>query len=69
MLGNSSCELLTLLVKDLQKMYYEFPIAYNEIIESAAVSLKEELMLKEEALRMSELENAENEDKIKIQMT
>ena len=64
MLGNSVCDLLTLTVKDLQKMYYEFPKAYNEIIEGAAVSLKDELMLKEEALRLSELENAENEGKI-----
>jgi hypothetical protein len=46
MLGSSPCELLTLTVKDLQKMYYEFPKAYLEIIDSAAVSLKDELMLK-----------------------
>jgi hypothetical protein len=64
MLGSASCELLTLSIKDLQKMYYEFPRAYQEIIESAASSLKEELMLKEEALRLSELENAENEGMI-----
>jgi hypothetical protein len=65
MLGPTSCELLTLSIKDLQKMYYEFPHAYSEIIDSAAACLEEELMLKEEALRLMELENAENEDLIK----
>jgi len=42
-------------------MYYEFPQAYFEITESAAQCLQEELMLKEEALRMLELENVESE--------
>jgi hypothetical protein len=60
-LGSHPCELLTLSVKDLQKMYYEFPRAYFEITESAAQCLQEELMLKEEALRMLELENVESE--------
>ena len=60
-LGSHPCELLTLSVKDLQKMHYEFPRAYFEITESAAQYLQEELMLKEEALRMLELENVESE--------
>ncbi len=51
-------------------MYYEFPTAYFEIIESAASCIEDELMLKEEALRLLGLEKVENEikDKLKDRM-
>jgi len=56
-----NCELLTIQMEDLLKMKLEFPIAFGDLLSGAKSSLKKELMLKLEIIRISQLEEGENE--------
>ena len=57
-----NCELLIILIADLLKMKLEFPSAFNELVTGAKSSLKKELMLKLEIMRISELEEGEKKN-------
>jgi hypothetical protein len=56
-----NCELLTIQMEDLLKMKLEFPNAFADLLSGAKSSLKKELMLKLEIIRISQLEEGENE--------
>ena len=56
-----NCELLTIQMEDLLKMKLEFPNAFGDLLSGAKSSLKKELMLKLEIIRISQLEEGENE--------
>jgi hypothetical protein len=57
-----NCELLIIQIVDLLKMKLEFPSAFNELLTGAKSSLKKELMLKLEIIRISQLEEGEKQD-------
>lgn len=57
-----NCELLIIQIVDLLKMKLEFPSAFNELVTGAKSSLKKELMLKLEIIRISQLEEGEKQD-------
>ena len=57
-----NCELLLLETVDLLKMKSEFPICFSHLVENAKSSLKKELMLKLEVVRISQLEENEKEN-------
>lgn len=57
-----NCELLVIQIVDLLKMKLEFPSAFNELVTGAKSSLKKELMLKLEIIRISQLEEGEKQD-------
>lgn len=57
-----NCELLVLQIVDLLKMKLEFPNAFTEIVTGAKSSLKKELMLKLELIRICQLEENEKTD-------
>ena len=48
-----NCELLLVETVDLLKMKSEFPICFSQLVENAKSSLKKELMLKLEVVRIS----------------
>ena len=56
-----NCELLTIQMEDLLKMKLEFPNAFGDLLSGAKSCLKKELMLKLEIIRISQLEEGENE--------
>ena len=56
-----NCELLVIQIVDLLKMKLEFPTAFNELVTGAKSSLKKELMLKLEIIRLSQLEEGETQ--------
>jgi hypothetical protein len=57
-----NCELLVIQIVDLLKMKLEFPTAFNELVTGAKSSLKKELMLKLEIIRISQLEEGEKQN-------
>ncbi len=57
-----NCELLILEIADLLKMKLEFPNAFIELVNNAKSSLKKELMLKLELIRICQLEDYEKKD-------
>jgi len=57
-----NCELLVIQIVDLLKMKLEFPTAFNELVTGAKSSLKKELMLKLEIIRLSQLEEGEKQN-------
>lgn len=63
-----NCELLTIQIVDLLKMKLEFPSAFSELLSGAKSSLKKELMLKLEIIRISQVEEGEKEDTNKLQV-
>jgi hypothetical protein len=53
-----SCDLMTLPIKDLEKMKHEFSDVYFEMVEDANIKLKENLTKMDEEIERIEIEKA-----------
>jgi hypothetical protein len=67
--ASENCDLLTLTLEDLDKMYLEFPEICKELIQDAENRLQNELMIKIDSIREMELDQAKQHSDLKSKLS